>query len=127
MNTRIGVFLLSAGMGVSACGARPSSAPTPEFVAAIRDISPAPTAEVVAAMPDTIPCERAVVVEARRESQGVAVERRWLAVFYPGHGDYFQALVMSDGRVYDVLLFPRANGRMASVCFDIGRFYGRWD
>jgi len=88
--------------------------------------SPAPTPEIVAAMPDAIPCDRAVTVKAGSDRKGVDAERRWLDAFYPGHGGYAQALQFSEDHVYDVLTFTRANGRQASVCFDITRTYGRY-
>jgi hypothetical protein len=88
--------------------------------------SPEPTPQVVAAMPDTIPCTRAVLVKAGSERKGVAAERRWLAAFYPDHGPYSQALQIGEHPTYDVLAFDRADGRAASVCFDITSFYGRY-
>ena len=86
--------------------------------------TPAPTPAIVAAMPDSIPCDKAVKVEAWGDRQGIRAERRWLDAFYPRHGAYVQSLRGAGGRKYDVLSFPRANGHLAWVCFDITSMYG---
>lgn len=91
-----------------------------------RSYDPAPSPRAVAAMPDTIDCDKAVVLEAREASSPIEAELRWLKAFYPRHGRYRQGFLELGGRDYDVLTFTRANGRPASVCFDISRFFGRW-
>ena len=88
--------------------------------------SPAPTPQVVAAMPDTVPCDSAVKVRANDEASGIRAERRWLDAFYPKHSPYQQGLRGDRTHKYDVLRFDRADGRHASVCFDITGFYGHW-
>ena len=95
-------------------------------VACAASFSPAPTPAMIASMPDTIPCDKAVKVEAGHESSGIRAERRWLDAFYPKHSAYSQALHADGGRRYDILSFERADGRAATVCFDITDFFGHW-
>ena len=91
-----------------------------------RASDPSPTPQVVAAMPDTIECDKAVVIEARDANSPIEAELRWLRAFFPRHGRYQQSFREVGGRDYDILTFTRANGRPASVCFDISKFFGRW-
>jgi len=81
--------------------------------------SPAPTPEVIASMPDTIPCSTPVVVDASSSRKAVDAEYRWLKAFYPKHSLQGQALLFDGDRILDVLTFRRADGRPASVCFDV--------
>jgi len=78
------------------------------------------------ALPDTIDCDRPLVVKAGTESQGIAAERDWIDTQFPGHTRYSQALSMSKGRAFDVLVLNAADGRTISVCFDITSFFGKW-
>jgi hypothetical protein len=87
---------------------------------------PPPTPALIASMPDTIPCERAVTIKAGSDRQAVDAERNWLNAYYPGHGEYSQALRHGGQRTYDVLGFSRRDGRQVSVCFDITGSYGHF-
>ena len=84
--------------------------------------APGPSTSVAA--PDTIPCDSAVVINASNESRGIASERRWLADHFPGHGGVGQALTRRGNRHFDVMTFKTAEGRPASVCFDIESWFG---
>ncbi|HEX4575388.1 MAG TPA: hypothetical protein VH158_09665 [Gemmatimonadales bacterium] len=77
-------------------------------------------------MPDTLACDHAVMVRARSEAEGIAAERTGLDAVYPDHSGGAQALQFKGSRRYDLLFFTRANGREASVCFDITDFFGQW-
>ena len=118
---RFTLVLFIAALG---CARPTASSPTPSASRFSTDTDATP--ELVAQMPDTIPCDSAVVVKANRTEEGIRLERRWLDAFYPGHTRYGQALAGSGKRSYDILTFARADGRPASVCFDITSFFGRF-
>jgi len=77
--------------------------------------------------PTSIPCDSPVVVHSRTDGAGVDEERAWLTEHYPGHSRYSQALGRNKrGHPVDILEFQTADGRTATVCFDISASYGHF-
>src|SRR5262245_23670110 len=71
-------------------------------------------------------CERAVVVRgATSASDGIRWEYRWIGEKFPGYKMVSQALIMSNGKVFDELMITTSTGETRSVCFDITEFFGK--
>jgi hypothetical protein len=72
-------------------------------------------------------CNDAVqIVGARGEFDGVRAEYDWVGARFPGYRMNQQALLMNNGRSFDLLAFTTASGDEVEVCFDITSFYGKW-
>jgi hypothetical protein len=69
--------------------------------------------------------ERAVVIrDAKNSMDGIRAEGRWLAQHYPGSTKKSQALLMNNGKKYDLIEIETSEGKRVSVYFDITSFFG---
>lgn len=62
---------------------------------------------------------------ARSSSDGVPLERKWIAERFPGYRKASQRLIEHEGRLYDVLVVTTAAGEPHPVWFDMTTWFGR--
>lgn len=62
---------------------------------------------------------------ARSSSDGVPLERRWIAERFPGYHHATQRLIEHEGRLYDVLIVTTSDGEPHRVWFDMTSWFGR--
>lgn len=69
--------------------------------------------------------EKAIIIEETNSRDGIRAEYRWLQEHYPGYKMKQQALMMHEGKPYDLLTFKQ-KGKTSKIYFDISNFFGKY-
>jgi len=118
----------------TACATTPAPPPAqtatqPASVAPAEPAAPAETADTrprgVILPARGLSCNGAIVIKATTEQTGIAEENAWIQENYPGARKVGQSLTTCNGKTADQVDIETANGRKASIYFDISNFFGK--